>query len=97
LYAHILKCYISRGQKMAYIQINDNTLQELRELMQLKYPHINIKDKDDAWVVSYVMDRSIKALKNVADPVDSTRFNFIERAMGNAETTNLWKNIHKDF
>lgn len=81
---------------MAYIQISDNTLQELRELMQLKYPNINITDKDDAWVVSYVMDHSIKALKNVADPLDS-RLKFIERAMGNAETKNLWKNIQKDF
>lgn len=82
---------------MAYIQVSDKTLQELRELMQLKYPNINVKERDDTWVVSYVLDHSITELKNVADPVDSTRFKFIERAMGNAETKNLWKNIHKDF
>ncbi len=82
---------------MAYIQVNDKTLEELRELMQLKYPNINVKERDDSWIVSYVLEHSITALKNVADPVESTRLKFIERAMGNAETKNLWKNIHKDF
>jgi len=81
---------------MAYIQVNDNTLQELRALLQLKYPNLKVSEHDDSWVASYVMDHSVKALKNVADPVDS-RLNFIEKAMGNAETKNLWKNIHKDF
>lgn len=81
---------------MAYIQINDNTLQELRELLQLKYPNIKVSEHDDSWVVSYIMDQSIKALINVADPLDS-RLKFFEKAMGNAETKNLWKNIHKDF
>ena len=82
---------------MAYVQVNDKTLKELRELMQLKYPNIDMGARDDSWLVSYVLDHSINALKNVADPMDSTRFKFIEKAMGNAETKNLWKNIHKDF
>ncbi len=82
---------------MAYIQVSDKTLQELRELLQMKYPNLNVSERDDSWVLTYVLDHSITALKNVADPVDSTRFKFIERAMGNAETKNLWKNIHKDF
>jgi len=81
---------------MTYIQVNDNTLKELRALMQLKYPDLNVNERDDSWIVSYVLDRSINALKNVADPLDS-RLKFIEKAMGNTETKNLWKNIHKDF
>lgn len=81
---------------MTYVQVNDKTLKELRELMQLKYPNIDVNGRDDSWLVSYVLDHSINALKNVADPVDS-RLKFLERAMGNAETKNLWKNIHKDF